>query len=54
MIYVYKKYDILTYLIKSSFVIKDASHSLAAHANQCRALRDLILWARPSPMAWPM
>jgi hypothetical protein len=33
MICVYKEYDILAYPIRSSFVIKDASRSLAAHVD---------------------
>ena len=36
------------------FVIKDASHSLAAHANLCRAPRGLILWAGLPLVARPM
>jgi hypothetical protein len=31
------------YLIRFSFVVKEASRSLAAHADLCRALRGLIL-----------
>ena len=44
----------LAYSIRSSFVIKDVSRSLAAHTDLCRASRDLILWAEPLLMARPM
>jgi hypothetical protein len=40
--------------IRSSFVIKNASRSLTAHADLCRALRGLILWAELLLAARPM
>ena len=44
----------LAYLIRSFFVIKDASCSLAAHADLCRAPRGLIMRAEPPLVAQPM
>ena len=44
----------LAYPIKSSFVIKDASRSLATHADMCPAPRGVILWAGPPLAARPM
>jgi hypothetical protein len=44
----------LAYLITFSFVTKEASRSLMAHANLCHAPRGLILWARPPLAAQPM
>jgi hypothetical protein len=44
----------LAYPIRSSFVIKDASRRLAAHADLCRAPRGMILWARPPLAARPI
>jgi hypothetical protein len=44
----------LAYPIRSSFVIKDASRNLAAHADLCRVPRGLILWAGPPLAARPM
>ena len=54
MISIYKEYGILAYPIISSFVIKDSSRGLTAHADMCHAPCGLTLWARPPLVAWPM